>query len=254
MNNSRIIQVESLSKTFSINKVQNHVLNNLNIDIYDKEFVVIMGASGSGKSTLLYSISGIDKPTLGEIKFLGEKISDYNNDKLAKFRRNNCGFIFQDSFLNSNMSVLDNVLVAGFLLGGNKKEIISKAKNMLDSVGITKEYHNRFPSQLSGGEIQRVGIVRAIINDPKVVFADEPTGALNSQNSKNVLDLLNKINKDGIAVVMVTHDIQSAIRGDRVLYLKDGVILNELVLGKYVESESQLRIDKLNTFLKEMGW
>lgn len=254
MDEKFIIQTEGLCKTFSTGGVQQHVLKNLDMRISDGDFTVIMGNSGSGKSTLLYALSGMDKPTLGKIVFDNEEISGYTNDRLAKFRRKNCGFIFQEVFLNENMSIMDNVLASGYLSGRPRKQVYAKACEYFDLVGILPEMYKKFPSQMSGGELQRVGLVRAIINNPKVIFADEPTGALNSANSIAVLDLMNKFHSEGKNIVMVTHDIKSAIRGNRVLYLKDGVILNEITLGEYEKLQEKERLEKLKTFLDEMGW
>ncbi len=249
-----VIQTEGLCKTFSTSGLQQHVLNNLDLQIAEGDFTVIMGNSGSGKSTLLYALSGMDKPTLGKIVFGGEEISNYSNDRLAKFRRTNCGFIFQEVFLNENMSIMDNVLAAGYLSSLPRKQVYEKACEYFDLVGILKDMYNKFPQQMSGGELQRVGLVRAIINNPKVIFADEPTGALNSSNSIAVLDLINKFHREGKNIVMVTHDIKSAVRGNRVLYLKDGVILNEITLGEYEKDNEKERIESLKVFLDEMGW
>ncbi|MDE5991138.1 MAG: ABC transporter ATP-binding protein [Clostridia bacterium] len=252
--NDFVISTQGLCKTFSVGGVQQHVLNNLDLQIAEGDFTVIMGNSGSGKSTLLYALSGMDRPTLGKIIFGGEEISEYSNDKLAKFRRANCGFIFQESFLNDNMSIMDNVLSAGYLSKRPRKQVYGDACKYFESVGISKDMYSKFPTQMSGGELQRVGLVRAIINDPKVIFADEPTGALNSANSTAVLDIMNDLHAQGKSIVMVTHDIRSAIRGSRVLYLKDGVILNEISLGNYDPLEEKSRLDKLKCFLDEMGW
>jgi putative ABC transport system ATP-binding protein len=248
-----ILKTNMLSKTFSTGGLQQHVLKNLNLEIREGDFTVIMGASGSGKSTLLYALSGMDKPTLGEIYFHNQEISKYSNDKLAVFRRKNCGFIFQQIYLLSSMSVLDNCLASGLLVSKNKKAVAKKAKELLQLVGLNEIGFNKFPSQLSGGEAQRAGIVRALMNDPKVVFADEPTGALNSSSSKDVLDLLTKVNEQGQNILMVTHDIKSARRGSRILYLKDGVVCGECNLGKYISSD-KARHEKLVAFLAEMGW
>ena len=145
-----IIVTEGLCKSFSIGGVQQHVLNNLDLQIADGDFTVIMGNSGSGKSTLLYALSGMDKPTLGNIVFAGVKISEYSNDRLAKFRRNNCGFIFQEVFLNDNMSVMDNVLASGYLSGLARKDVYKKACEYFDLVGIPAEMYKKFPFQMSG--------------------------------------------------------------------------------------------------------
>ena len=248
-----IIETKKLCKTFSNGGIQQHVLKNIDLEIYEGDFTIIMGASGAGKSTLLYSLSGMDKPTLGSVKFDGKEITKMNTDELALFRRSNCGFVFQQVYLVESMSVLDNLLAAGLLVYRDKKILVKKAGELLKAVGIEEALWNKFPSQISGGEAQRVGIARALINDPKLVFADEPTGALNSQTGKAVLDTLTKFNEKGQSIVMVTHDITSARRGNRVLYVKDGEIAGECNLGKYVTGDKE-RHQKLNDFLAKMGW
>lgn len=248
-----ILRTNMLSKTFSTGGLQQHVLKNLNLEIREGDFTIIMGASGSGKSTLLYALSGMDKPTLGDIYFQDREISKLSNDKLAVFRRKNCGFIFQNIYLLSSMSVMDNCLASGLLVNKNKKIMEKKAKELLKLVGLNEVDYNKFPSQLSGGEAQRAGIVRALMNDPQIIFADEPTGALNSASSNEVLDLLTKVNEQGQSILMVTHDIKSARRGSRILYLKDGMVCGECNLGKYTSGDLE-RHDKLVAFLAEMGW
>jgi len=249
-----MIRTEKLCKTFSSGGNQQHVLKNLDIGLMEGDFTVIMGSSGSGKSTLLYAISGMDKPTLGEIDFAGKNIAKLNNDQLAIFRRKNCGFVFQQIYLLDNMSVLDNILASGLLVTKNKQELVNKAKDLLLQVEIKENAWSKFPTQLSGGEAQRVGIVRAIINNPKVLFADEPTGALNSSSSENVLDVFTHVNRAGQSIVLVTHDLKTALRGNRILYLKDGVIYGDLQLGDYRGKEDFERHAKLKHFLAEMGW
>lgn len=249
-----ILEAKMLCKTFSNGGLQQHVLKNLNISIYKNDFTIIMGSSGSGKSTLLYSLSGMDKPTLGILKFGNEEISKYNNDELAIFRRKHCGFVFQQIYLNDAMSVLDNILVCGYLACKNRKKVAENAKKLLNEVNIPKESFSKFPSQLSGGEAQRVGIVRALINKPEIIFADEPTGALNSTNAQSVLDIMTRMNNEGQSIVMVTHDIKTALRANRILYLKDGVIIDELSLSKFTSNDDEKRHKKLQDFLNEMGW
>ena len=248
-----IIETKKLCKTFSNGGVQQHVLKNINLEIYEGDFTIIMGASGAGKSTLLYSLSGMDKPTLGSVNFDGTDITKMNTDQLAVFRRSNCGFVFQQVYLVESMSVLDNIMAAGLLVYRDKKTLAKKAGDILKSVNIDETLWNKFPTQISGGEAQRVGIARALINDPKLVFADEPTGALNSQTGKAVLDTLTKFNEKGQSIIMVTHDITSARRGNRILYVKDGEIAGECNLGKYVTGDKE-RHQKLNDFLAKMGW
>ena len=251
--NHAILKASKLSKSFRTGTQEQQVLKNLDIEFYEGDFTVIMGASGAGKSTLLYALSGMDRPTSGAIRFFDADIADLNNDKLAVFRKNNCGFVFQQMFLLDNMSILDNILVSGLLVGGNKKSIIANAKELLQKVGLTETIWKKFPNQLSGGENQRAAIVRALINKPKVVFADEPTGSLNSAAGKAVLDVLTEINNSGQSIIMVTHDLNSARRGNRILYIKDGMIDGECNLGKYVSGDTA-RHEKLRSFLSEMGW
>ena len=172
---------------------------------------------------------------------------------MAVFRRKNCGFVFQQIHLLDNMSVMDNVLACGLLVSRDKKAVAARAKELLGEVGIMKEDWGKFPSQLSGGEAQRVGIVRALINEPAVVFADEPTGALNSAFGEQVLNTLSEVNKKGQSIIVVTHDVKTARRADRVVYLKDGMICGECRLGTYT-SNDMARHEKLNAFLTEMGW
>lgn len=248
-----LLKTEQLCKTFSHGGVQQHVLKNIDLELYQGDFTVIMGASGAGKSTLLYALSGMDTPTLGRITFGDQVISDFNSDRLAVFRRKHCGFVFQQIYLIDSMSVMDNVLAAGLLVSGNKRALAARAGELFRAVGISEETQRKFPTQLSGGEAQRVGIVRALINSPELLFADEPTGALNSKTGLDVLNTLSDFHKAGQSVVMVTHDMRSARRGNRILYLSDGVILGELELGEYVPND-RTRHEKLSAFLREMGW
>ncbi len=248
-----LLKAEKLSKSFSNGGAMQHVLKNIDLQLYKGDFTVIMGASGAGKSTLLYALSGMDTPTLGKITFGNNVISDFSQDGLAVFRRDHCGFVFQQIYLIDGMSVMDNVLSAGLLVSKDRKALVRRAKELFAAVDISEETQRKFPAQISGGEAQRVGIVRALINRPEILFADEPTGALNSKTGLDVLDTLTKFNEQGQSVVMVTHDMRSARRGNRVLYLKDGVILGECDLGKYVHGD-RARHEKLSAFLKDMGW
>ncbi len=248
-----LLKTEKLSKSFSNGGAMQHVLKNIDLQLYKGDFTVIMGASGAGKSTLLYALSGMDTPTLGTITFGDKVISDLSQDGLAVFRRDHCGFVFQQIYLIDGMSVMDNVLSAGLLVSKDKKALVARARELFAAVDISEETQQKFPSQISGGEAQRVGIVRALINSPEIVYADEPTGALNSKTGLDVLDTLTKFNKQGQSVVMVTHDMRSARRGNRILYLKDGVILGECDLGRYSHGDPQ-RHEKLSAFLKDMGW
>ena len=244
-----LLKTEKLSKSFSNGGTMQHVLKNIDLQLYKGDFTVIMGASGAGKSTLLYALSGMDTPTLGKITFADQVISGLSQDGLAVFRRDHCGFVFQQIYLIDGMSVMDNVLSAGLLVNKDKKALVAKAKQLFKAVDISEETQKKFPTQISGGEAQRVGIVRALINSPEILFADEPTGALNSKTGLDVLDTLTRFNEQGQSVVMVTHDMRSARRGNRILYLEDGVILG----GRYSHGDAQ-RHEKLSAFLNDRGW
>lgn len=248
-----VIKTEKLSKSFSIGGKQQHIIKNLDLEIYKGDFTVIMGSSGAGKSTLLYTLSGMDKPSLGKITYCGEDITGMSNDKLAVFRRKHCGFVFQQIHLVDSMSIMDNAISTGMLIGQKQKALKEKALPLFERMGISEELTRKFPAQLSGGEAQRAAMVRALINDPDIVFADEPTGALNSAGVKAVLDVLTDINESGQSVVMVTHDIKSARRGNRIIYLQDGGIMGECSPGKYVSGDKQ-RHEKIRRFLEDMGW
>jgi putative ABC transport system ATP-binding protein len=275
-----VVTASDLSKTFSNESVQQHVLKNLNLSIYKGDFTVIMGNSGSGKSTLLYALSGMDRPSLGTITYYvsddedhkdaianggaGIEISKFSNDKLARFRRDHVGFVFQQNYLNDSMSALDNILVCGLLKNTDRRALTHRAETLLSKVDMTAQDWRKFPAQLSGGQQQRVAVVRGVINEPEVLFADEPTGALNSQNTDNVLDILSELNDSGQSIVMVTHTFKAAERGSRIIYLADGVICDEIVLGEYkgdYKDESNPDIEeakdrhyRLKTFLQNMGW
>ncbi len=263
-----ILTAKDLSKTFSNESVQQHVLKNLNLNIYKGDFTVVMGNSGSGKSTLLYALSGMDQPTLGTITYfvenVGIEISKFSNDKLALFRRDHAGFVFQQNYLNDSMSALDNVLISGLLKTKDRKALTERAKALLEKVEISERDFQKFPTQLSGGQQQRVAVVRGVINAPEILFADEPTGALNSQNTINVLDILSDLNAQGQSIVMVTHAIKAAERGNRIIYLSDGVISDECDLGPYLgdykdeknpnQTKAIERHRKLKDFLQEQGW
>ncbi|MCL6606252.1 MAG: ABC transporter ATP-binding protein [Paenibacillus sp.] len=253
-NKAVLMQTNKLGKTFSHGGVQQHVLRNLDMTLYKGDFTVIMGSSGSGKSTLLYAISGMDKPTLGDIFFEGQEITGLSNDQLAIFRRQNCGFVFQQIHLLDTMSVLDNVLSSAYLVQKDRTQAVTKAKKLLSEVGLDASIWGKFPSQISGGEAQRAGIVRALINSPKAVFADEPTGALNSAAGASVLGVLTEVNQQGQSIILVTHDVKTALRGNRILYLRDGVVVGELHLTPYSEDSGPERQKQLQSFLADLGW
>lgn len=253
MSRQTVISAKHLRKSFGKDENVQTIYADLNIDIYKGDFTVIMGSSGAGKSTLMYSLSGMDKPDSGQIDFDGTDITSLNSDRLAVFRRRECGFVFQQIYLIDKMSLMDNVITAGVLTSRNKEDIKTRAKQLFSLVNIPEITWKKTPSQISGGEAQRAGIVRAVINRPRVLFADEPTGALNSANGTAVLDVFSSLHENGQSIVMVTHDKKSALRGSRILYIKDGKIFGECNLGKF-DPDNIERTESFEAFITEMGW
>ena len=249
-----ILQAKSLCKSFATNGIQNHVLNHVDLELYEGDFTVIMGSSGSGKSTLLYSLSGMDTATSGEVIYNHKDITKMSENELSGLRRNDFGFVFQQMHLVSNLSLYENVVVPGYLPKKDPiKKVNEKGSQLLEKVGITNQ-KMRLPSQVSGGEQQRACIARALINDPAVIFADEPTAALNKAIGKEVLNLLTKINQEGQSILMVTHDVKAAIRANRILYIEDGAISGEMNLEKY-SSENRKSVEtQVTSWLLSMGW
>lgn len=247
---SAIIATDKLSKSFSVGGSQQHVLRNLDLAVGEGSFTVIMGPSGAGKSTLLYALSGLDRPTLGEVRLDGTELTGLKEDALARFRRSHCGFVFQQVHLLDSLSVLENLLAVGLLISGDRDAVTARAQSLLKHVNLPERDWAKMPTMLSGGEAQRVAIARALMNRPAVVFADEPTGQLNSEHSAAVLDLLSEVHENGQTIVMVTHDVRSATRADRVLYLRDGRIADECALA----GSADRRTESLTAFLTGMGW
>ncbi len=250
-----IIEAKNLCKTYIVEKRQNNVLKNVNLKVEKGEMVAIMGPSGSGKSTLLYSISGMDKITSGEVIFDGKDISKLSKNELSELRLNKMGFIFQQMFMMKNLSILDNILLPSI---ESKKETISRkekllrAETLMRKLGIIEIADNDI-NEVSGGQLQRACIARSMINNPDMLFADEPTGALNRQSSKEVMDELCKLNDEGTTIMMVTHDAKVAARCTRILYIVDGQIAGEYKFANNkLEQKEKERL--LNTWLMDMGW
>lgn len=249
-----LLKTKDLCKSFASDGVQTHVLNQINLVVYEGDFTVIMGSSGSGKSTLLYCLSGMDTVTSGEVYYRNECISALSEKKTALLRRGDFGFIFQQMHLVSNLSLFENVSVPGYLSKTRTTQETNQcAKTLLEKMNLEKAI-KRLPSQVSGGEQQRAAIARALINEPKLLFADEPTGALNRKNAIDVMALLGTINAEGQSILMVTHDVKSALHATRILYLEDGVITGELQLAPYVEAEAKSRETQINAWLSSLSW
>lgn len=248
-----IITTELLCKSFISDGEVNNVIKNLDLEVYEGDFTVIMGSSGSGKSTLLYSISGMDEITAGKVYFDGENISKMKEKKISHLRKEKLGFVFQGINLIPNLTVYENILSPTYKTKAPRKETDKRIDMLLDRMELTAQ-KKKFPNQISGGQKQRAAICRALINNPKVIFADEPTGALNSSQGESVLNIFSEIHREGQSIVMVTHDLKAAIRGNRILYLKDGRIDGDLCMEEYDETSGKKREDFVYKFLKEKGW
>lgn len=249
-----LLSARGVKKEFSGRNEKEQVLKNIDLDIYAGDFTVIMGSSGAGKSTLLYALSGMDSITDGKVLYRGTEISRYRERQMAKLRSNEFGFVFQQTHLVSSLSLFENVAVAGYLADGhNDREVKKRAGELLEKMNVASA-KDRFPSEVSGGEAQRAAIARAVINNPGLLFADEPTGALNKRNTEEVLSLLTALNESGQSILMVTHDIRAAIRGTRILYLEDGKILNEMRFPVFNDTDAKNREKKLSEWLSALSW
>ena len=250
-----IIEARNLCKTYIVDKRQNNVLKNVSFQVEKGEMVAIMGPSGSGKSTLLYSVSGMDRATSGEVMFDGKDITKLNENQLAELRLNKMGFIFQQMFMMKNLTILDNILLPAIESKKDlspRKEKVAKAEALMRKLGIIEVADNDI-NEVSGGQLQRACIARSMMNNPDILFADEPTGALNRQSSIEVMDELTKLNKDGTTIMMVTHDSKVAARCSRVLYIIDGQIAGEFNANKDIVDQKE-KERALKNWLMEMGW
>ena len=249
-----ILSAKGLCKSFAHNGGQVHILMGLDMEIYEGDFTVIMGASGSGKSTTLYALSGMDRATGGEVMYNGSDIVKMKEKQLAALRHGDFGFIFQQMHLVSDLTLFENITVPGYLnKGRSAAETDKRANELMELMGIA-HIRTHLPAQCSGGEQQRCAIARAIINEPKLLFADEPTGALNKKNTTEVLDLLTQLNSNGQSILMVTHDARAACRASRLLYLEDGKVIGDLELGQYGKKDEKSRETQVNAWLASMEW
>lgn len=254
MNN--ILEARKLNKTYSIGKNNSQrVLRDVDLDIRQGEFVSVMGPSGSGKSTLLYNISGMDRMTSGSVKFFDKEIAEMGEDELSRQRLKTMGFIFQQSSLFKNLSIFDNIILSAFMAKAeSRQEINERAARLMEQTGIWELKDNNI-TQASGGQLQRAAICRALINNPQIIFGDEPTGALNSKAAEEVMDILVGINQSGTTILLVTHDAKVAAKTERVLFMSDGVIAGEKRLGKYHKGDdTKSRERQLSVWLSQMGF
>ncbi len=249
-----LINCKNISKYSGGSDQKHKILDNVSVQINEGEFVSVMGPSGSGKSTLLFALSGMDYVDDGKVIFDGQDLAVYNENELSDIRRMKMGFIFQQPTLLKNLNILDNIILPSLRDSRNDtKEVIKKARILMAKAGI-EDLEKRDVTQTSGGQLQRVGICRALINDPKIIFGDELTGALNSTSAHEVMNLLTEIHKNGATILLVTHDPKVAARTERVLYILDGKIVGEYNLEKFEKKQDDLksREDRLTTWLAEM--
>lgn len=250
-----LLDVKDLCKTYVINKRQNNVLKNVNFTVKEGDMVAIMGPSGSGKSTLLYTVSGMDEASSGTVLFDGKDITKMSGNELAKIRLDEMGFIFQQMYMMKNLTILDNIVLPAMeskKTNETKKQKNERGEELMRKLGIIEVADNDI-NEVSGGQLQRACICRSMMNKPKVLFADEPTGALNRTASNEVMEELVKLNQEGTTIMMVTHDAKVAAKCSRVLYIVDGNIKGEYESPKEDMQEKE-RERKLNNWLMELGW
>lgn len=251
---SKIISVSNLCKTYKLKGYSNEVLKNINFSMDTGEFVSIMGPSGSGKSTMLYTVSGMDEMTSGSVLFADREISSLGKKEMSRLRLTEMGFIFQQMYMLKKLCIFDNIVLPGYQAGNDRAGVNARAEELMKNLGI-EDIAGREIGEVSGGQLQRACICRALINSPKVLFADEPTGALNSSSANEVMRELRKINVNGTGIMMVTHSVRVASQSDRVIYLVDGNIKGEVVLGRLNgEEELPQREQQLSGWLMQQGW
>lgn len=249
----KMIISENISKSYRVGNEKHKVLDGVSVEINAGEFVSVMGPSGSGKSTLMYALSGMDSIDRGKVFFDGSDLSSLSERELSDLRRTKMGFIFQQPTLLKNLNILDNIILPS--MRNNRKNAagtIKKARKLMNKVGIA-ELEKRDITQVSGGQLQRAGICRALISDPKIIFGDEPTGALNSKSAQEIMDIISDINTEGTAVILVTHDAKVAARTERTMFMFDGKIVSQLRLKKFNGVDLDERIKKVTEKMQEIG-
>ena len=253
-----ILEVKNLCKTYIVNKRQNNILKNVNFTVSEGEMIAVMGPSGSGKSTLLYTVSGMDGITSGEVLFCGKNITAMGERELAALRLDEMGFIFQQMYMLKNLTVLDNIILPAAQSKKNtesRRQTDERGRALMRRLGIDDVGGNDI-NEVSGGQLQRACICRSMINNPKMIFADEPTGALNRASSDEVMNELLSLNRDGTTIMCVTHDPKVAAKCSRVLYIMDGGIVGEKEMDHFDGGDKELRDREreLNNWLIEQGW
>ncbi|MEW4412821.1 ABC transporter ATP-binding protein [Clostridium sp. AN503] len=249
----QLLSGKKIIKSFGVGEEKHRVLNEVSVTIGCGEFVSVMGPSGSGKSTLLYALSGMDDIDSGEVIFEGRNLSDLSDDALSDLRRSRMGFVFQQPTLLKNLNILDNIILPQTRdHHKNVKQLAQKARLLMRQMGI-EDLEERDITQVSGGQLQRAGICRALMSEPEIVFGDEPTGALNTKTAKEIMELFTRINEDGIAILLVTHDPNIAARTERVLFLCDGEIVDECRLSKLTGGDFDKRVSEITKRMQNIG-
>jgi putative ABC transport system ATP-binding protein len=252
-----ILEAREVNKSVAMGEnEEQRILKDINLQLQKGEFVSIMGPSGSGKSTLLYNISGMDQISTGSVYFNGKQISAFPEKELASLRLTKMGFIFQNIHLLKNLNLLDNIILSAYLAkNSNRDTINTRAMSLMKKMGIDGLAEHNI-TQASGGQLQRIAICRALINNPDILFGDEPTGALNSKSTHEIMDILGDINAAGTTILLVTHDVKVAARSERVLFMMDGHLVADKRIGKYDKEKQDLkaRESRLAQWLSEMGF
>lgn len=236
--------------------VKSGILDGITFEMQSGEMLAVMGPSGSGKSTLLYNVAGMDQPTVGEVWLRDTEITGLSEDEKAALRLYRMGFVFQQMNMVANLNILDNILLPVFHANRERRkrsELRQRAQRLMEKLSISG-LEQRKITEVSGGQLQRACICRSMMNRPELLFADEPTGALNKSAAAEVMAELVKLNQEGTAILMVTHDNKVASQCDRILYLLDGRICGELTLGKFSDENQKQREDRVSRWLMEMGW
>jgi putative ABC transport system ATP-binding protein len=240
-----VLDARALTKSFD----GNTVLRGIDLQVDEGEFIAVMGPSGSGKSTLLYNVSGMDTMTAGDVTFAGHELAELSQKELARLRLTTMGFIFQHVYLLKNLCLLDNIVLPAYLAGlAPRAELNRRALALMERTGVA-ELADRDVSEASGGQLQRVGICRALINQPRILLGDEPTGALDSTAATEIMDILAELNADGMTIVLVTHDTKVAARAERVLYMVDGRIVGDRRSGPATGADLEVRHAELTRWL-----
>ncbi|MFV0375343.1 ABC transporter ATP-binding protein [Microbacterium sp.] len=252
--NSLALRSQDLTKTYASTDPPTRVLDGIDLTVREGEFLVVMGASGSGKSTLLYSISGMDRPSSGSVFLDGRDLTTLNDAEMSRTRLTRMGFVFQQAYLLANLSIRDNILLPALKAAPDARdEAVARVQALMERFEIAHVADHGI-TQVSGGQLQRASICRALACEPAILFADEPTGALNSSMSAEVMDALTGVHRDGTTIVMVTHDPACAARGDRVVYLRDGRIVAENTPGPWTRENADRREDDLLAWLRNQGF